>query len=219
MVVDHTDYIKLLREVRALPKVKKVFVRSGLRYDYIMADKSDAFLRELCQYHVSGQLKVAPEHVSPKVLAVMGKPGRDVYDAFGEKYKRINQELGKEQYLVPYLISSHPGSDLDAAIELACYLKEKGIHPEQVQDFYPTPGTLSTAMFILDEAAMSFLGLGVPPEIATWGNILNAAQDLYVMQNYWWLWLPVGIVVSLFVISVNCIGDGLRDSTDPTQQG
>ena len=141
MVVDHTDYIKLLREVRALPKVKKVFVRSGLRYDYIMADKSDAFLRELCQYHVSGQLKVAPEHVSPKVLAVMGKPGRDVYDAFCEKYKRINQELGKEQYLVPYLISSHPGSDLSAAIELAEYLRDINHQPEQVQDFYPTPGS------------------------------------------------------------------------------
>ena len=147
MIVDHTDYIKLLREVRALPKVKKVFVRSGLRYDYIMADKSDAFLRELCQYHVSGQLKVAPEHVSPKVLAVMGKPGRDVYDAFCEKYKRINQELGKEQYLVPYLISSHPGSDLSAAIELAEYLRDINHQPEQVQDFYPTPGTLSTCMF------------------------------------------------------------------------
>ena len=147
MVVDHTDYIKLLREIRSLPKVKKVFVRSGLRYDYIMADKSDAFLRELCQYHVSGQLKVAPEHVSPKVLAVMGKPGRDVYDAFCEKYKRINQELGKEQYLVPYLISSHPGSDLSAAIELAEYLRDINHQPEQVQDFYPTPGTLSTCMF------------------------------------------------------------------------
>ena len=134
-------------EVRSLPKVKKVFVRSGLRYDYIMADKSDAFLRELCQYHVSGQLKVAPEHVSPKVLAVMGKPGRDVYDAFCEKYKRINQELGKEQYLVPYLISSHPGSDLSAAIELAEYLRDINHQPEQVQDFYPTPGTLSTCMF------------------------------------------------------------------------
>lgn len=133
--------------MRALPKVKKVFVRSGLRYDYIMADKSDAFLRELCQYHVSGQLKVAPEHVSPKVLAVMGKPGRDVYDAFCEKYKRINQELGKEQYLVPYLISSHPGSDLSAAIELAEYLRDINHQPEQVQDFYPTPGTLSTCMF------------------------------------------------------------------------
>lgn len=145
--VDHTDYIDLLRKVRALPKVKKVFVRSGLRYDYIMADKSDAFLKELCQYHVSGQLKVAPEHVSPKVLAVMGKPGRDVYDAFCDKYKRINQQLGKEQYLVPYLISSHPGSDLDAAIELAEYLRDINHQPEQVQDFYPTPGTLSTCMF------------------------------------------------------------------------
>ena len=147
MVVDHTDYISLLREIRALPKVKKVFVRSGLRYDYIMADHSDAFLRELCQYHVSGQLKVAPEHVSPKVLAVMGKPGRDVYDAFCEKYRRINQELGKEQYLVPYLISSHPGSDLAAAIELAEYLRDINHQPEQVQDFYPTPGTVSTCMF------------------------------------------------------------------------
>ena len=147
MKVDHTDYIQLLRELRALPKVKKVFVRSGLRYDYIMADKSDAFLRELCQHHISGQLKVAPEHVSPKVLAVMGKPGRDVYDAFCEKYRRINQELGKEQYLVPYLISSHPGSDLSAAIELAEYLRDINHQPEQVQDFYPTPGTLSTCMF------------------------------------------------------------------------
>ena len=147
MVVDHTDYIRLLREIRALPKVKKVFVRSGLRYDYIMADKSDDFLRELCQYHISGQLKVAPEHVSPKVLAVMGKPGRDVYDAFCEKYARINRELGKEQYLVPYLISSHPGSDLEAAIELAEYLRDINHQPEQVQDFYPTPGTLSTCMF------------------------------------------------------------------------
>ncbi|MBQ7784623.1 MAG: YgiQ family radical SAM protein [Clostridia bacterium] len=147
LTVDHTDYIQLLREIRALPKVKKVFVRSGLRYDYIMADKSDAFLRELCQHHISGQLKVAPEHVSPKVLAVMGKPGRDVYDAFCEKYKRINQQLGKEQYLVPYLISSHPGSDLNAAIELAEYLRDINHQPEQVQDFYPTPGTLSTCMF------------------------------------------------------------------------
>ena len=147
LTVDHTDYIQLLREIRALPKVKKVFVRSGLRYDYIMADKSDAFLKELCQHHVSGQLKVAPEHVSPKVLAVMGKPGRDVYDAFCEKYKRINQQLGKEQYLVPYLISSHPGSDLAAAIELAEYLRDINHQPEQVQDFYPTPGTLSTCMF------------------------------------------------------------------------
>ena len=147
LTVDHTDYIELLRKVRALPRVKKVFVRSGLRYDYIMADRSDAFLRELCEYHVSGQLKVAPEHVSPKVLAMMGKPGRDVYDAFCDKYARVNRKLGKEQYLVPYLISSHPGSDLAAAVELAEYLRDIGYQPEQVQDFYPTPGTLSTCMF------------------------------------------------------------------------
>ena len=145
--MDHTDYLQLLREIRALPGVKKVFVRSGLRYDYIMADRSDAFLRELCQYHVSGQLKVAPEHVSPKVLSVMGKPSREVYDAFCEKYRRINQSLHKEQYLVPYLISSHPGSDLSSAIELAEYLRDINHQPEQVQDFYPTPGTLSTCMF------------------------------------------------------------------------
>ena len=145
--VDHTDYIQLLREIRRLPGVKKVFVRSGLRYDYIMADSSDAFLRELCEHHVSGQLKVAPEHVSPKVLAVMGKPGRDIYDAFCARYERINQQLGKKQYLVPYLISSHPGSDLSCAIELAEYLRDINHQPEQVQDFYPTPGTLSTCMF------------------------------------------------------------------------
>ena len=147
LTVDHEDYIQLLREVRALPKVKKVFVRSGLRYDYIMADRSGVFLRELCAHHVSGQLKVAPEHVSPKVLQLMGKPGRDVYDAFCDRYARVNRELGKEQYLVPYLISSHPGSDLSAAIELAEYLRDIGYQPEQVQDFYPTPGTLATCMF------------------------------------------------------------------------
>ena len=147
LVVSHEDYIQLLRELRALPGVKKVFVRSGLRYDYIEADKSDRFLRELCEYHVSGQLKVAPEHVSPKVLSIMGKPGRDVYDRFCARYASINKQLGKKQYLVPYLISSHPGSDLSCAIELAEYLRDINQQPEQVQDFYPTPGTLSTTMF------------------------------------------------------------------------
>lgn len=147
LVVDHEDYIALLREIRALPGVKRVFVRSGIRYDYVMADRSDAFLRELCAHHVSGQLKVAPEHVSPKVLRLMGKPGREVYDAFCERYARVNRQLGKDQYLVPYLISSHPGSDLAAAIELAKYLRDIGHQPEQVQDFYPTPGTLSTCMY------------------------------------------------------------------------
>ena len=147
LIVDHSDYVALLRKLRALPGVKKVFVRSGLRYDYIMADPDDTFLRELCLHHISGQLKVAPEHVSPRVLAAMGKPGREVYDAFCQRYRRMNEALGKEQYLVPYLISSHPGSDLAAAIELAEYLRDIHYQPEQVQDFYPTPGTLSTCMF------------------------------------------------------------------------
>ena len=147
MVVDHTDYISLLREIRALPKVKKVFVRSGLRYDYIMADHSDAFLRELCQYHVSGQLKVAPEHICDSVLRLMGKPSVDKYEEFRRRYFKYSKECGKEQYIVPYLMSSHPGSTLNDAVELALYLKKSGQRPEQVQDFYPTPGTLSTCMY------------------------------------------------------------------------
>ncbi len=144
---DHSELLSILRRVRALPGVKKVFIRSGLRYDYLMLDKDSTFLRELCQHHVSGQLKVAPEHVSPTVLSYMGKPGREVYDAFTQKYRAVNEQLGLKQYLVPYLMSSHPGSDLNAAVELALYLRDTGHQPEQVQDFYPTPGTLSTCMF------------------------------------------------------------------------
>ena len=147
LIVDHKDYVSLLRKLREIPRVKKVFVRSGIRYDYMMYDKDDTFFYELCAHHVSGQLKVAPEHISPRVLQKMGKPGRDVYDKFVEKYQRVNKELGKEQYLVPYLMSSHPGSDLKAAIELAEYLRDIGHMPEQVQDFYPTPGTMSTCMY------------------------------------------------------------------------
>ena len=145
--VSHQDLIDILRELRALPRVKKVFIRSGLRYDYIMADPDGTFLRELCEHHISGQLKVAPEHVCPAVLDKMGKPGRELYDAFVRRYQEVNARLGKKQYLIPYLMSSHPGSDLDAAIELACYLRDTGFYPDQVQDFYPTPGTLSTCMF------------------------------------------------------------------------
>lgn len=145
--VSHAELIDILRRLRSLPKVKKVFIRSGLRYDYIMADPDQTFLRELCAHHISGQLKVAPEHVCPYVLDKMGKPGRDLYDAFVKRYKEVNQRLGLKQYLIPYLMSSHPGSDLNAAIELACYLRDTGFYPEQVQDFYPTPGTLSTCMF------------------------------------------------------------------------
>ncbi|MCI1960016.1 MAG: YgiQ family radical SAM protein [Clostridia bacterium] len=145
--VSHKDYVSLLRKLRAIPKVKKVFIRSGIRYDYLIYDKDDTFFKELCMYHISGQLKVAPEHVVPRVLEKMGKPSRNVYDRFVRKYEEINKQLGKDQYLVPYLISSHPGSDLNAAIELAEYLRDIGHNPEQVQDFYPTPGTLSTAMY------------------------------------------------------------------------
>lgn len=147
MDISHADFIELLRKLRELPKVKKVFVRSGLRYDYIMADSDKTFLEELCKYHVSGQLKVAPEHVCPYVLDKMGKPGRELYDAFVDRFFRTTEKLGLKQYLIPYLMSSHPGSDLNAAIELACYLHKTGFYPEQVQDFYPTPGTLSTCMF------------------------------------------------------------------------
>jgi uncharacterized radical SAM protein YgiQ len=147
MKIDHKDYTKLLRELRDLPRVKKVFVRSGIRYDYLISDKDETFFNELCEYHISGQLKVAPEHVVPRVLEKMGKPGRDVYDKFVKRFYEINKRIGKEQYLVPYLMSSHPGSDLKAAVELAEYLRDLGYMPEQVQDFYPTPGTLSTCMF------------------------------------------------------------------------
>ncbi len=145
--VDHEDYIALLRKLRKIPKVKKVFIRSGIRFDYLMYDKSDAFLKELCQYHISGQLKVAPEHVSNRVLMKMGKPSHDVYEAFTKKYEKMNERIGMKQFLVPYLMSSHPGSTLNDAIELALYLKKINHMPEQVQDFYPTPSTLSTCMY------------------------------------------------------------------------
>lgn len=147
LIVDHKEYLSLLRKLREIPNVKKVFIRSGIRYDYVMLDKNDEFFKELCQHHISGQLKVAPEHVVDRVLEKMGKPGKKVYERFVKKFYEINDSLQKEQYLVPYLISSHPGSDLKAAVELAVYLKEMGTMPEQVQDFYPTPGTLSTTMF------------------------------------------------------------------------
>ncbi len=147
LVVDHSDYLALLRKLRKIPKVKKVFIRSGIRFDYVMADKDSAFIRELCRYHVSGQLKVAPEHVSDAVLKRMGKPQNSVYKSFSEKYKQVNEKEGLKQYLVPYLMSSHPGSSLKEAIELAEYLRDLGYMPEQVQDFYPTPSTISTCMY------------------------------------------------------------------------
>ena len=148
MKVDHEDYLKVLREVRNLPKVKKVFIRSGIRYDYLMADpKADKFIDELVKYHVSGTLKVAPEHISDRVLYYMRKPGKDVFLNFVDKYTEANERLGLRQYLIPYLISSHPGSTLEDAVELALFLKDYGFVPDQVQDFYPTPGTMATCMY------------------------------------------------------------------------
>lgn len=147
MSVDHSRYVEILRAVRALPKIKKVFIRSGIRYDYLMYDEDDTFFNELIQHHISGQLKVAPEHISAKVLDKMGKPRKELYLKFVQRYEEKNRQFQKNQFLVPYLMSSHPGSDLEAAIELACYLKKIHYIPKQVQDFYPTPGTLSTAMY------------------------------------------------------------------------
>ena len=144
---DHRDYVSLLRKLRDIPKVKKVFIRSGIRFDYLLADKKQEFLRELCEYHVSGQLKVAPEHVAGPVLSLLGKPEHKVYEEFTRQFYKMNEKIGKEQYLVPYLISSHPGSTLKEAVELAEYCRDLGYMPEQVQDFYPTPSTLSTCMY------------------------------------------------------------------------
>ena len=147
MKVDHKDYLRLLRKLRELPNVKKVFIRSGIRFDYLIADKDDTFFKELCEHHISGQLKVAPEHISDAVLQRMGKPENSVYQAFTKKYKQINEKLEKKQFLVPYLMSSHPGSTMKEAVELAEYLRDLGYMPEQVQDLYPTPSTISTCMY------------------------------------------------------------------------
>ena len=145
--VDHSDYLALLRELRALPGIKKVFVRSGIRFDYLMLDKDEGFFRELVAHHVSGQLKVAPEHVADRVLRLMGKPPRRVYEAFARRFAELNREAGLKQYLIPYFISAHPGATLGDALELAEYLRDTGFTPDQVQDFYPTPGTRSTVMY------------------------------------------------------------------------
>lgn len=147
LIVDHADYLALLRKLRALPRVKKVFIRSGIRYDYLMADPDETFFVELCRHHVSGQLKVAPEHVSPRVLQLMGKPDGVVFERFAERFAAVNRRLGKQQYLIPYLISGHPGARLEDAVQLAEFLRDHRLQPEQVQDFYPTPGTLSTCMY------------------------------------------------------------------------
>lgn len=162
---DHSDYISLLRKLRAIPRVKKVFIRSGIRFDYVLADTKSDFITELCKYHVSGQLKVAPEHVSDPVLQRMGKPSNQVYRRFIQKYSQTNERLGMKQYLVPYLMSSHPGSTMKEAVELAVYLKGLGYMPEQVQDFYPTPSTISTCMYYtgLDPRTMEKVYVPVSP--------------------------------------------------------
>ena len=146
--VDHSEYLTLLRKIRALPRVKKVFIRSGIRFDYLMADKKhDSIIKEFCEHHISGQLKVAPEHIADPVLSLMGKPKKAVYERFLKSYADANRTLGKNQFVVPYLMSSHPGSTLKEAIALAEYLRDIGYRPEQVQDFYPTPSTISTCMY------------------------------------------------------------------------
>ena len=164
--VDHSDYLALLRKLRALPRVKRVFIRSGIRFDYLMADEDESFFKELVRYHVSGQLKVAPEHCSRRVLARMGKPPIEVYNRFKRRFIELTESMGKKQYLVPYLMSSHPGSTATDAVELAVFLKKEGMHPEQVQDFYPTPGTVSTCMFYtgLDPYTMEKVYVPKTPE-------------------------------------------------------
>ena len=147
MKISHSDYLALLRKLRSLPGIKKVFIKSGIRFDYLIADKDPSFFKELCEHHISGQLKIAPEHICARVLDQMGKPRAEVYRKFEKMFKEENERIGKKQYLIPYLISSHPGSDLKAAIELAEYLHKEGFIPDQVQDFYPTPGTVSTCMY------------------------------------------------------------------------
>jgi len=160
--VDHSDYLKLLRELRALPKIKKVFIRSGIRFDYLVADKDETFFKELITHHVSGQLKVAPEHCSNNVLKYMGKPPVEVYNKFEKRFYELTKSAGKKQYLVPYLMSSHPGSTMNDAIELALFLKRNRLHPEQVQDFYPTPGTVSTCMFYTELDPYTMKSVYVP---------------------------------------------------------
>ena len=163
--VDHEDLIELLRKVRDIDKIKKVFVRSGLRYDYIMADDNKGFMEELCMHHVSGQLKVAPEHIDKEVLHYMQKPGGKIYKDFVKQFYDVNEKIGKEQYIVPYLMSSHPGSTMKSAIVLAEYLRDIGYRPEQVQDFYPTPGTLSTAMYHTGLDPLTMKPVYIPKEM------------------------------------------------------
>jgi uncharacterized radical SAM protein YgiQ len=183
LIVDHMEYLDLLRKVRKIPGIKKVFIRSGIRYDYLIYDKNTEFFEELCKYHVSGQLKVAPEHISDKVLDQMGKPKREVYNKFTKKYFEINKKIDKKQFLVPYLMSSHPGSDLNSAIELSEYIKSMGYNPEQVQDFYPTPGSLSTTMYYTGINPLTGEKIYVPKEQKE-KNMQRALLQFSVPENH-----------------------------------
>lgn len=176
--VSHEDYLKLLRELRGLPKVKKVFIRSGIRFDYLIADTDEEFFKELINYHVSGQLKVAPEHCSDNVLKYMGKPSFSVYNRFEKRFYELTKAAGKKQYLVPYLMSSHPGSTIKDAIELSLFLKRNNLHPEQVQDFYPTPGTVSTCMFYTELDPITMQKVYVPKTAA------EKAQQRALLQYF-----------------------------------
>lgn len=182
--VDHTEYVKLLRKIRRVPGIKKVFIRSGIRYDYLLCDKNPEFFNELVKHHISGQLKVAPEHVSNKVLEQMGKPKRELYDKFVDKYFDINKKNNMNQYLVPYLMSGHPGSDLHVAIELAEYIRDMGYNPEQVQDFYPTPGSLSTAMYYTGINPLTDKKVYVPKSIEE-KSMQRALLQFRNPKNYW----------------------------------
>ncbi|MEY7999200.1 YgiQ family radical SAM protein [Clostridium sp. Mt-5] len=183
LIIDHSEYLSLLKKIRKIPGIKKVFIRSGIRYDYLINDKNMDFFTELCKYHISGQLKVAPEHINDRVLAQMGKPRMEVYNRFVKKFFEINKKLGKKQYLVPYLMSSHPGSDLNAAIELALYIKEMGYTPEQVQDFYPTPGSLSTTMYYTGINPLTGKKVYVPKKQRE-KNMQRALLQFTLPQNY-----------------------------------
>lgn len=183
LIVDHREYLSLLRQIRKIPRIKKVFIRSGIRYDYLVYDKNTDFFEELCKHHISGQLKVAPEHISDKVLKQMGKPKKEVYDKFSKKYFEINKKIKKNQFLVPYLMSSHPGSDLNAAVELAQYIKSMGYTPEQVQDFYPTPGSLSTTIYYTGIHPLTGEKVYVPREQKE-KNMQRALMQFTVPENH-----------------------------------
>ncbi|WML37743.1 YgiQ family radical SAM protein [Clostridium sp. OS1-26] len=183
LIVDHREYLSLLRQIRQIPGIKKVFIRSGIRYDYLVYDKNADFFEELCKHHISGQLKVAPEHISDKVLKQMGKPKKEVYDKFSKKYFEINKKIKKNQFLVPYLMSSHPGSDLTASVELAQYIKSMGYTPEQVQDFYPTPGSLSTTIYYTGIHPLTGEKVYVPREQKE-KNMQRALMQFTVPENH-----------------------------------